>query len=82
MDTVLRKAGMSGVHPEQESGAGLESAVFLNLRKTLKRNVHEPSGVGYILYYLWEQYLFARKYSLMLRRNSFHEEFFQTVQLT
>ncbi len=81
MDTVFRKAGMSGVLSEQESGAGLESAVFLNLRKTLKRNVHEPTGVGYILYYLWEQYLFARKYSLMLRRKYSHEEFFQTVQL-
>ena len=82
MDTVLRKAGMAELHPEQESGAGLESAVFLNLRKTLKRNVHEQSGVGYILYYIWEQYLFARKYSLLLRRKYFHEEFFQTVELT
>ena len=82
MDAVLRKAGMAELHPEQESGAALESSVFLNLRKTLKRNVHEPSGVGYLLYYLWEQYLFARKYSFMLRRNYFHEEFFQTVQLT
>lgn len=82
MDDVLRRAGMSGVHPEQESGVGLESAAYVNLRKTLKKNIHEPSGVGYILYYLWEQYLFARKYSLLLRRKYFHEEFFQTVELT
>jgi hypothetical protein len=82
MDTVLRKAGMSEVDPEQESGAGLESAVYLNLRKTLKRNIHEPSGVGYILYYIWEQYLFARRYSFMLRRKYSHEEFFQAMELT
>jgi len=82
MDTVLRRAGLAEPQLEQKSGCVLEIALFLNVLRTLKRNAAESSGVGYLLYYLWEQYLFARKYSFMLRRKYFHEEFFQTVQLT
>ncbi len=80
MDTLLAKAGVGEVSLEQESGTGLERAVFLNLRKILKRNVHEPSGVGYILFYLWEHFLFARQYGLMLRSRHIPENFFQKVQ--
>jgi hypothetical protein len=80
MDTVVRKAGAGGFLTEQETGTGLESGLFLKLRKILKRNIHEPSGEGYILYYIWENVLFARQYSLILRSPYFHEEFFQAVQ--
>jgi len=79
MDTLLGKAGVGEVVSEQESGTWLECAVFLNLRKMLKRNVHEPSGVGYILFYLWEHFMFVRQYSLMLRSRHVHEDFFQKV---
>jgi hypothetical protein len=78
-DTLFRKTGIGELPPEEESGTGLENAVFLNLRKTLKKNLQEPTGVGYILFYIWEHFLFARHYSLLLRSSHFHEDYFLTV---
>ena len=80
--TLLKTKGAAEQDIYTSSGAFLESYLYLHIKKTLQKNALRTSGIEYILFYLWEHYLFTRKYSFTLRRNLLHEKQIQTGLLT
>jgi len=48
------------------SAARIETVLLSDLTKSIKKTAYEPSGTGFILFYLWEQYRFVRNFGTVL----------------
>jgi len=81
VEVILERAGVADETLADRSGVVLESALYVQLHKVLHRNMHDPSGYGYLLFYLWGLYLFARRYSLFLGGSRFHDHHLQVTEL-
>lgn len=81
VEIILKRAGVTDETLAVRSGVPLETALYMQLGKVLRRHMHDPSGYGYILFYLWGLYLFVRKYSLYLSGSLFHDSHMHASEL-
>jgi vacuolar-type H+-ATPase subunit C/Vma6 len=81
VEVILKRAGVADRSLAVRSGVAMESALYVQLRKVLRRNMHDPAGYGYVLFHLWGLYLFARRYSLFLSGSRFHDHHLQATGL-
>jgi hypothetical protein len=79
--TLLKRAGVADETLAVRSGVAMESALYVLLHRMLRRYMHDPSGYGYLLFYLWGLFLFVRRYSLLLSSSSFHDRSLQATEL-
>lgn len=57
---------LAQVEEETITGCSLENSLLARLSHTLKKDIHEPTGTGFILFYFWEIFLLTRKASEIL----------------
>ncbi len=70
-EKIRKLAGLQPAMEREKKGVLLESDLIDRLTAALKTNIYEPSGIAFILYYLWEQYCWRRSTSIILHTSSF-----------
>lgn len=75
IEAVAKLAGLGSNDADTSiSAAGIEKVLLSGLTKNIKKNAYEPSGMGFILFYLWEQYRYVRNLSTLLYNASLARE--------